>query len=98
VKHRLILVATALLLLAPLTARAGERNVILDVKHADCVLCGPIVKASLERVHGVKTVKVFQPDAMANVSARVTYDDSVTNVDSLIAATTKAGYPSTVQQ
>ena len=97
-KRRPVLAAIALLTLAPLAAQAGEKNVILNVHHSECVLCGPIVKTTLERVPGVKSVTVFQPDGMADVNARVTYDDSATNVGALISATTKAGYPSEVQQ
>jgi mercuric ion binding protein len=96
-KQRIVFALTAVLLLAPLSAQAGEQTVILAVHHADCVLCAPIVKTALERVSGVKAVKVFQPDDMADVEARVTYDDGSTNVAALIAATTKAGYPSEVQ-
>jgi periplasmic mercuric ion binding protein len=97
-KQPLNLAMTALLLLAPLSAQAGEQIVILEVHHADCVLCAPIVKTTLQRVPGVKAVNVFQPDDMADVEARVTFDDSATNVSALIAATTKAGYPSALQQ
>jgi periplasmic mercuric ion binding protein len=93
-KQSLILAATALLLLAPLSAQAGEQTVVLAVHHADCVLCGPLVKASLVRVSGVKAVQVSQADAMADVTATVKFDDSATSVPALIAATTKAGYPS----
>ena len=96
-KQRIVLALTAALLLAPLSAQAGEQTVILAVHHADCVLCAPIVKTTLERVPGVKAVKVFQPDDMADVEARVTFDDGSTNAAALIAATTKAGYPSEVQ-
>ena len=96
-KQRIVFALAAVLLLAPLSAQAGEQTVILAVHHADCVLCAPIVKTALERVSGVKAVKVFQPDDMADVEARVTYDDGSTNVAALIAATTKAGYPSEVQ-
>jgi periplasmic mercuric ion binding protein len=92
-KQSLILAATALLL-APLSARAGEQTIILAVHHANCVLCGPLVKASLAKVSGVKTVQVSQADAMADVTATVKFDDSTTSVPALIAATTKAGYPS----
>ena len=96
-KQCIVLALTAALLLAPLSAQAGEQTVILAVHHADCVRCAPIVKTTLERVPGVKTVKVFQPDDMADVEARVTFDDGSTNAAALIAATTKAGYPSEVQ-
>jgi mercuric ion binding protein len=96
-KQSIALALTAVLLLAPFSAQAGEQTVILAVHHADCVLCAPIVETTLERVPGVKAVKVFQPDDMADVEARVTFDDGSTSVAALIAATTKAGYPSEVQ-
>jgi periplasmic mercuric ion binding protein len=78
------------------SARAADKTVVLDVKNADCVLCPPIVRQSLSRVHGVKEVKTAQADQMADFMATVTYDDAVANVSMLIAATTKAGYPSHV--
>jgi periplasmic mercuric ion binding protein len=78
------------------SARAADKTVVLDVKNADCVLCPPIVRQSLLRVHGVKEVKTAQADQMADFMATVTYDDAVANVSMLIAATTKAGYPSHV--
>src|SRR5579864_5072779 len=68
----------------------------IDVKNADCVLCPPIVKQSLLRVKGVKNVEIRQADQMADFMATVTYDDTVANEPALIAATTKAGYPSQV--
>src|SRR5579863_8098406 len=92
-KHRSRLAAIALLVLAPLSALAGEQTVVLNVHHAGCVLCGPIVKSSLEGVTGVKTVTVSQADGMADVTAQVTFDDGVASVPKLIAATTNAGYP-----
>ncbi|EFI53237.1 MULTISPECIES: hypothetical protein [Afipia] len=44
------------MLLAPLAAQAGQATVILDVHHAGCVLCGPIVKSALAHVKGVTGV------------------------------------------
>jgi mercuric ion binding protein len=79
-------------------ARAADKTVILDVKNADCVLCPPIVRQSLLRVHGVKDVKTTQANRMANFMATVTYDDAVANVSMLIAATASAGYPSHVAE
>lgn len=92
-KHRLVPVAVALLMLAPLSAQAGEQTVVLSVHHASCALCPPIVRKALEGVNGVKAVTVSQPDANANVAAKVTFDDAVAGVPTLIAATTNAGYP-----
>lgn len=94
---RHLIVATALaLIVCPLTTQAAEQTVALAVHHADCVLCGPIVKGTLEKVKGVEAVSVSQPNEMADVTAKVTFDDSKTNVPALIAATTKAGYPADV--
>ena len=93
----LLLVASAIAwLIVPLSARAAERTVVLTVHHADCALCAPIVKGTLERVKGVEAVNVSQPNKMADVMAKVTFDDSATSVPMLIAATTKAGYPADV--
>ncbi|MGH6799162.1 MAG: heavy-metal-associated domain-containing protein, partial [Roseiarcus sp.] len=64
------------LLLAPLTAHAGEATVILDVHHAYCQLCPTIVKKTLEHVKGVTNVTVGQADANGNMSATVKYDDA----------------------
>ena len=93
---RLLVLIAASAVLGPLTAQAAEQTVALAVHHADCVLCAPIVKGSLEKVKGVKSVSVSQPDDMADVTAKVTFDDSTTNIPELIAATTKAGYPADV--
>ena len=80
--------------LAPLGAQAAETTAVLDVRHAGCVLCGPIIKSTLEHVKGVKAVQVAQPNGDANVTATVTFDDTRTNVAALVTATTNAGYPS----
>ena len=74
--------------------QAAERTVVLDVKNTDCVLCPPIIKQSLLRVHGVKEVKMSQANQMADFMATISFDDAVTNEAALIAATTNAGYPS----
>jgi mercuric ion binding protein len=92
---RTIAAAAALAaMLSPLGVWAAEKTIVLNVDNATCELCAPIVQKSLARVGGVRTVKVVQADAMSGAVATVTFDDSVTNVDSLVAATTNAGYPS----
>ena len=91
--------ATALALgffVASLSAQAAETTAVLDVHHAGCVLCGPIIKSTLEYVKGVKAVRVVQPSGDANVRATVSYDDAVTNVAALIIATINAGYPASI--
>jgi len=95
-KYRLAAVVSALLVCAPLAVEAAEKTVVLNVKNADCVLCPPIVKQSLVRVPGVKVVEMKQADQMAPFVATITFDDAVTTVPALIAATTNAGYPSSL--
>jgi mercuric ion binding protein len=79
---------------SPLASQAAEQTVVLSVTNANCELCAPIVQKTLARVQGVKLAKVTQADQMADPIATVTFDDGVTNVAALIAATTNAGYPS----
>jgi mercuric ion binding protein len=93
VKHRLILIATALLALAPFSARAAEKTVVLNVHHAYCALCPSIVTKTLQQVSGVRLVAVTKPDAAGNMAATVTFDDAASDATKLIAATTNAGYP-----
>lgn len=81
-------------LLSPLAAEASEKTVVLNVDNATCALCAPIVKKTLSRMSGVKAIQVKEANAMSGAVATVTYDDAVTNVAALIAATTNAGYPS----
>jgi len=95
-KSHLVFASAVALAVAPFSARAAERTVSLSVHHADCVLCAPIVKSTLEKVKGVKAVSVSQPNDMADVTAKVTFDDAATSVPTLIAATTRAGYPADV--
>ncbi len=81
-------------MLSPLAAQAGEKTVILNVDNATCELCSPIVKKALSKVSGVKAVEVKEAGATSGAVATVTFDDAITNVPSLVAATTNAGYPS----
>jgi len=81
------------LLLFPLAAQAAEQTAVLDVHHAGCVLCGPIVKSTLEHVKGVRKVRVSQANGDADVTAIVTFDDTQTATAKLIKATTDRGYP-----
>ena len=80
--------------LAPWPVQAAEKTILLDVENAVCELCGPIVKIALARVPGVKNAKVEQHDDNSPTIATVTFEDTLTNVEALILATTNAGYPS----
>ena len=79
--------------LAPVTAVAAEKTVVLNVDNASCELCPPIVKKTLSRVSGVNAVKMGDATAEASAVATVTFDDAKTTVAQLITATTNAGYP-----
>ena len=93
IRH-LAVAATLALALSAGIAHAAPQTVVLNVDNATCTLCGPIVKRTLERVSGVKAVDLKEADAMSGAVATVQFDDAVTNIDALIAATTNAGYPS----
>ena len=72
--------------------QAAEQSVTLAVKNMTCASCPYIVKQSLTRVDGVKTVDV----SLEEKQAIVKYDDARTNVEALTAATTNYGFPSSV--
>jgi mercuric ion binding protein len=91
--RNLAAIATVAASLAAGSVQAAEKTVILNIKNADCVICPPIVKISLTRVAGVKTVEIKQADQMAPFMATVTFDDAITNVSAIVDAPTKAGYP-----
>ena len=86
-------VVTIGLFVAPSLAVAGEATVTLAVHHAGCVLCGPIVKSTLEHVSGVKSVQVSQADGMDDVTAVVKFDDALTSPKAMTKATADHGYP-----
>jgi mercuric ion binding protein len=89
--------ATLALMLSPVTARAAEQTVVLNVDNASCALCAPIVKKTLARVWGVKGVQVAEATADTGAVATVRFDDGATNVATLIGAVTNAGYPARVK-
>jgi copper chaperone CopZ len=92
IRHTAAVVALGLLT-TPLAAQAAETTAVLDVHHAGCVLCGPIIKSTLAHVKGVKAVQVTQPNGDADVTATVTFDDTQATTAALIKATTDRGFP-----
>ena len=92
--RRIAAAATLALGLSAGIAQAEPRTVVLNVDNATCALCGPIVKMTLQRVSGVKAVDLKEADASSGTVATVEFDDTVTDVQALITATTNAGYPS----
>ena len=97
-KTQIRIFATLGVLLAPFAAQAGPATVVLDVHHAGCVLCGPIVKSTLAHVKGVSGVSVSQADGDADVMATVTYDNTQTSPAAMIKATTGRGYPAEISK
>ena len=87
---RLTAIVLGLGVLASSPALAAARTVTLTVQNMFCADCPFIVKKSLEAVPGVAKATVSYKDK----TAIVTYDDGRTDVKSLTAATTNAGYPS----
>jgi mercuric ion binding protein len=80
----------------PIAALAAETTVMLDVHHAGCVLCGPIVKSALAHVQGVKSVAVSQPNGMADVTATVSYNPAMVKAPTLVKVLTNRGYPARI--
>jgi mercuric ion binding protein len=72
---------------------AATRTVTLSVPGMFCETCPITVKTALNKVEGVAKVEVH----LEQKEAVVTFDDSRTQVESLLEATRNAGYPSTVK-
>ena len=75
-------------------AFAEIKTVTLDIPKMDCPLCPITVKTAIKKVEGVSTVEAD----LDTKSATVSFDDSVTTVQAVIAATTDAGYPAEIKQ
>ena len=84
-----LLVAAPLVVLA-----AAPKAVTLAVQNMTCEMCPITIKKSLEKVPGVSEVKVD----FGKKTETVTYDADKAQLGALTAATTDAGYPSTVQK
>jgi mercuric ion binding protein len=73
---------------------AAMRTVTLSVPGMTCAACPITVKKALVRVDGVVKAEID----FGRRLAMVTFDDARVDVAALTAATTEAGYPSTVRQ
>lgn len=80
------------LLLTTMGATAAEKTITLNVSDMTCAACPITVKKSLNKVPGVSNVSV----SLEKNQAFVTYDDSKTELKTLLNATFEAGYPSTL--
>src|SRR6266849_2059741 len=87
-KAMLVAIGGVLLVTAP--AWASPKTVTLNVSGMTCEACPITVKKALQKVPGVSKIDVLYEKKQVVV----TFDDSKTNTDALVKATTNAGYPS----
>jgi mercuric ion binding protein len=76
------------------SAWAASKTVTLSVPGMTCAACPITIKKALTEVDGVTDAEV----SFDKKEAVVTFDDTKTDVSTLIEATTNAGYPSRVAQ
>jgi mercuric ion binding protein len=69
---------------------AAPQTVTLSVPGMTCSACPITVKHALNKVEGVSEAQV----SYATKQATVTFDDTLIDVQTLIKATSDAGYPS----
>ncbi|MFL0809225.1 MAG: mercury resistance system periplasmic binding protein MerP [Agarilytica sp.] len=72
---------------------AEEQQVELSLPTMNCAVCPITVKKALEKVEGVGFVEVTYKTKLATVK----FENSLTSIDSLISATTNAGFPSSLK-
>ena len=91
-----VLAATAALVIASATpAFAGApQTAVLDVQNMTCSLCPITVKKSLEAVPGVTDAKVD----LGQKTVTVKFDPDKAGIETLVKATTNAGFPATVRK
>lgn len=89
-KKFITVAATTILVAYAGLAVAAPKTVTLTVESMTCAVCPITVKKALNGVAGVSKIEVNYE----HKEATVTFDDSKTNVEALIKATTDAGYPS----
>ncbi len=89
-----MLVAVAVVLVLTVPASASPKTVTLNVSKMTCEACPITVKKALQRVPGVSKIDVLYEKKQVVV----TFDDSKTNTEELVKATTNAGYPSQPEQ
>ena len=76
------------------SAWAASKTVTLSVPGMTCAACPITIKKALTEVDGVTEAEV----SFDKKEAVVTFDDTKTDVSTLIEATTDAGYPSHLGQ
>lgn len=82
------------LLLTTSQALAAERTVRMHVENMTCALCPITVRTTMERVPGVKDVKVD----LESKTATVVFDDTQATVAEIAEASRQAGFPASLQE
>lgn len=77
-----------------LPGRAETQSVTLDLPTMNCALCPITVKKALDQVDGVVDASV----SYEKKEAVVTFNQTRTSAEELVAATTNAGFPSTIKE
>ena len=93
-KHFLLSTLTIAALSAP--ALAEERQVEIAVSELTCPSCSFIVASSMRGVPSVEIAEFEDGPEYGQGVYSVTYDDSVTTIESIIGAVTANGYPAHV--
>jgi len=91
-KNSIAAVVVTIALTAP--AWASPKTVTLNVSGMTCEACPITVKKALQKVPGVSKIDVRYDKKQVVV----TFEDSKTNTEALVKATTNAGYPSQPEQ
>ncbi|KRW82246.1 mercury resistance system periplasmic binding protein MerP [Marinobacter sp. P4B1] len=77
--------------------QAQTQTITLDVENMTCNMCPITVRKALEKVPGVvKAEAKYEGDGVG--WAKVTFDLTKTDIDTLTNATFEAGYPSSLKQ
>ena len=92
--RKLLITQIALAVLPVIAIATASRTVTLDVQNMTCAVCTITVKKSLQGVAGVSDVRID----FDRKTAQVTFDPDEAKPSDRTAATTDAGYPSTVQK
>jgi periplasmic mercuric ion binding protein len=72
----------------------NSQSVTLELQNMTCAMCKFTIKKALQGVEGLEEASVDYDTK----TAKITFNPQKTSVDSLIKATTDAGYPATVHQ
>ncbi|TCD16225.1 mercury resistance system periplasmic binding protein MerP [Oricola cellulosilytica] len=91
-KRLLAPLVLAVLASASPAALAAEQTVKLSVPGMTCASCPYIVEKAISAVDGVKAVEA----TMEDLSATVTFEDTVTGIEAIQQATAGVGYPSSI--